>query len=155
MRTGKTLQHIHLCPPPLIQTTSHFLEEPCKLMLPLITHHCCCASNQWAPTPAAINTIESFPVIVKLLVGHEKAQKKRIFIAAVRAVGFVKLGSRDTWTPVPSCPKHYSPASPLCNLIPRRNEEDQLHPYFCGKEFELHEHTAGMIPAWTQKIKFF
>lgn len=85
----------------------------------------------------------------------EKAQKKRIFTAAVRAIGFVKLGSRDTWTPVPSCPKHSSPASPLCNLIPRRNEDDQLHPYFCGKESELHEHTATMIPAWTQKIKIY
>lgn len=73
---------------------------------------------------------------------EKKAQEKRIFTAVLRAIGSVKLGTRGTWTPVPSCPKCSLPAPPLVNLIPRRNEEDQLHPYFCGKEFELHKCTG-------------
>lgn len=64
---------------PLMKMMSRFLEEPCNLTLPPIAHCCWCASNQWAPTPAAINSIESFPVSVKLLAGDVKKHRRKGF----------------------------------------------------------------------------
>lgn len=112
----------------------------------MIPHCCWHVSNKWAPTPAATNRGESFPIIVKPLMGDGIRTGKKECHRCAKGYRICKTGNQR-YTRA-SCPAAQC-SSPAPTLIPRRNKE-WLHPYFCGKEFELCEHRE--ILTWKKKI---